>query len=320
MHTGVTLEGQLAVIGGEADYNTVTYSPTTFNSLWLSTDGSNWNQQSSIPVDGLAGHTSVVFKPAGETAERAYAIGGKLQNQQSQQKTNATWSYDTVNGWRTDYDAGIPRFSPRKNLSSTVFMDPSDNQEKMWVIGGCTDDYPCYQNDVWVSENAWSWKNVSDGGTNLIQPPREAHCSLTFDGGMWVIGGTYSEINPPYYNYYFNEVWYSANGRDWQKTADSSNRFPPRSSHSCALHDNKMWVSGGMAIIEDGGYSFGINYNDLWYSSDGTNWSEYCGKTTCEYPGRYSHSMSEADGYLWIFGGMGEGGVLMNDVWKTDGK
>jgi len=303
-HTGVNLEGQLAVIAGEA---ISAGDSQMFNDLWLSSDGVNWAQAPQTLPNTTMFHSSVVFKPEGETAERAYVIAGI--NGITYSSTNEVFSYDSISGWRNDGDAG---FSPRSNAASTVFRDPSDQKDKIWVIGGCTNGYPCQENDVWASENGRYWINVSDGGTNLIQPKRDGHCSVTFDGGMWVIGGTSYDIE----TFYKDDVWYSANGRDWQKTVEVTDRFSPRADHACAVYDNNMWVVGGRA--ESMGLQ--IIMNDAWYSSDGTNWIQYCDSDTCEFPARFKHSITTMDGYLWMFGGMGAEQILMNDVYKTDGK
>jgi len=270
-HTGVTLGGQLGIIAGEGGSGP--YGTIMFDDAWHSADGVNWDMDPNSLPDAKTGHSSVVFQPEGETNERAYVIAGLYGVQQM--PTNDVYSFAVGSGWRKDWDAGSPVFSQRYNTAASVFKDPADQKDKIWVIGG-SNGYQSFNSEVWASANGWDWKDVTDGGMNLIQPSRELSCAMSFDGGMWVIGGSTSgDVGP----FYFNDVWYSANGRDWQKTADDTARFTARSGHACTVFDNNMWVIGGMGV--EVGYE--VRHNDAWYSSDGTNWTEYCGSGTCEF-------------------------------------
>jgi hypothetical protein len=68
---------------------------------------------------------------------------------------------------------------------------------------------------------AWSLVSAYDVPTWYA---RKAHATTVFDNRLWILGG-YTN------NYYFdgelNDVWYSANGRDWvQATANA--QWSPR--------------------------------------------------------------------------------------------
>ena len=87
------------------------------------------------------------------------------------------------------------------------------------------------------------------------------HSAVVFDDKMWVLGGGIISIID---STYFNDVWWSTNGKDWtQATADAP--WTNRGDHSVVTYSNKMYLMGG--------YDGSNRYNDVWFSSDGANWT-----------------------------------------------
>jgi N-acetylneuraminic acid mutarotase len=95
---------------------------------------------------------------------------------------------------------------------------------------------------------------------------------------------------------------------------------------------NKLWLFGGFGYDSTG---VSGSLNDLW-KFDGTNWTWVSGATTTNQSGNYGTkgaaaasnvpgarynaiSWIDSNNNLWLFGGVGVGGSLPNDLWKFDG-
>ncbi len=85
-----------------------------------------------------------------------------------------------------------------------------------------------------------------------------------------------------------------------------------RNGAAACVFDGKIWVMGGVCPAS--------YLNDVWYSSDGENWT--CATTTAPWSARTGHSAVSYDGKMWMIGGgaWGAGFETKNDVWSsTDG-
>ncbi|MDD2889426.1 MAG: T9SS type A sorting domain-containing protein, partial [bacterium] len=81
--------------------------------------------------------------------------------------------------------------------------------------------------------------------------------------------------------------------------------------HASVVFDNKMWILGGAADQ--------TGCNDVWYSTDGANWSQ--ATAAAGWSKRFSHSALVFDNKMWVIGGFASvDGNDCNDVWySTDG-
>ncbi len=85
-----------------------------------------------------------------------------------------------------------------------------------------------------------------------------------------------------------------------------------RNGAASCVYDGKIWVMGGVCPAS--------YLNDVWYSSDGENWT--CATTAAPWSARTGHSAVSYDGKMWMIGGgaWGAGFETKNDVWSsTDG-
>lgn len=88
----------------------------------------------------------------------------------------------------------------------------------------------------------------------------------------------------------------------------------PRTAHASVVYNNAMWIIGGLSIV--GGSGTGL-YNDTWYSSNGSNWTQ--GTANAAFSARYLHSCVVYNNTMWVIAGVASG-VTQNDVWSsTDG-
>ena len=138
--------------------------------------------------------------------------------------------------------------------------------DRMWFMGGWTNGRLAGHgatNEVWSSADGANWNLTSQAGWS----PRIAAAAVEFQGRMWILGGTE--------NYYFgddrslkNDVWSSADGREWRLETESAG-WSPRAYHQAVVLNDRIYVMGG------GNYVPQYNaLNDVWSSSDGKTWEQ----------------------------------------------
>lgn len=185
---------------------------------------------------------------------------------------------------------GAAAWSARE-LQTTVVFDSA-----MWVIYGR--DVTGTAKNVWRSTDGVNWilKSNQSGYRN-------DHASVVFDNKMWVLGG-YDNGN------YKNDVWCSSDGVNWSQISTNSPIWSPRIGHASVVFDNKIWILGGYSYP---GY---LKMNDVWYSTDGINWT--LATPAAGWSPRFWHRALVYDNKIWVLGGWD--GTDKNDVWySTDG-
>ncbi len=204
----------------------------------------------------------------------------------------------------------IKRTAPWKHSDlsmSVVFKD------RMWFMGGWHDGrLPSHSasNQVWSSIDGVTWEQATaDAGWS----PRIASALIEFQGKMWLLGGTE--------NYYFgdensiqNDVWSSADGKQWTlETSDAG--WSPRAYHQAVVLNDRIYVFGG------GDYR--PNYhavNDVWSSVDGVHWRQETAAAAW-HPRLWFASVVYRD-RMWVLGGWSSNPFAnWDDVWySTDGR
>jgi hypothetical protein len=129
-----------------------------------------------------------------------------------------------------------------------------------------------------------------------------------FDNKMWVMGG----CNENGSNFY-NDVWYSTNGVNWTE-ATANAGWSARGVASSVIFDNKMWVMGGMGSIDSTTHMPSDLKNDIWYSTNGVNWTE--ATANAGWSDRACHTSVVFDNKMWVMGGF-DGSNCKNDVWYS---
>lgn len=165
-------------------------------------------------------------------------------------------------------------------------------------------------NQVWNSFNGVDWTEAT-GNAAFVGAcgSRGTPEMLNFNGYIWLATGNTNYCNP-----YTNDVWYSPdNGVDWiAATTDAA--FGPRDAGTGFIsYDNRMWILGGGA-----GGSLGFaNWSDVWYSTDGTNWSN--STMSAPWGPLQGFGCVTFNNRMWVIGGSFAGGYS-NEVWySTDG-
>ena len=185
-------------------------------------------------------------------------------------------------------------------------------KDRMWIMGGWHKGrLPGHSasNQVWSSGDGLKWDQVTAAAG---WSPRLAAGLVEFHGRLWMLGGTE--------NYYFgdekslkNDVWSSADGREWKlETANAG--WSPRAYHQAVVLNDRMYVLGG------GNYVPAYHAkNDVWSSGDGVNWTRETASAPWEP--RMWFSAAAYRGRLWVLGGWSKEKDNFGDVWHSaDGK
>jgi hypothetical protein len=186
--------------------------------------------------------------------------------------------------------------------ASLVFRD------KMWMMGGRKLPGTEVTNEVWASEDGAQWQKVGQAGWS----PRLAPGFAVFQDKMWILGGTsdYYQNND---QTLMNDVWSSADGRQWKlETADAG--WAKRTHGQAAAFDGKLWILGGGQRAPDV-----VVRNDVWSSEDGVHWKQVTESAPWE-PRLWFSSLVYRD-RMWVLGGWSDAQGNFEDVWYTqDGK
>jgi len=320
----IALEESGLVCGSEGEYNSnVLIARDLVSVSLLNNKKSTWTYSIVVDFDGTAGgfvkdfldnfiinweeitatsgivavylHSAVVYD------SKMWVIGG-LSGSGS---VNNVWSSsDGITWWQAAVTAP---FTVRYGHTSVVF------DSKMWVIGGNAgaSGYADY-NDVWSSTDGATW---TEELANDPTPPatqfdiRNSHTAMVFDDGsgekMWVIGGVGTATGL----YIFNDVWSSPDGVTWTEVlADDATppatQFSQRQQLTSLVFDSKMWIIGG----DDGS-----KLNDVWYSSNGSSWTE--ATSSAGFTARVRMASVTFQDKMWII--TGNDGSNTGDVWSS---
>ena len=161
-----------------------------------------------------------------------------------------------------------------------------------------------FYRDVWTTKNGIDWKQVIPEEP-YWSPRGMIGGSAVMNGRIWILGGgTYDTPTTPTRKFY-NDVWSSADGVHWTQHTSSA-PWHPRQYHDVAVWDDKLWVMEG--YHQNGG-----NRKDVWYSSNGSDWTEL---PETPWAPRHAASLVVHDGNLWMIAGNN----MQPDVWKLSKK
>jgi len=149
-----------------------------------------------------------------------------------------------------------------------------------------------------------TWTRVTDSAQ---WSGRWASALQVFHDTMWLIGGDSCLLT-------LNNVWYSTDGDSWI-CATVCAPWPPRSGMGSFVHDDRIWLAGG--FYRDTVNSCWRGYDDVWWSSDGFNWTEATDSAGWEPRGMLTAVVFHDT--MWVIGGCNNTstGPFYNDVWKS---
>jgi len=289
----LTFQGKMWLLGGWNPLDTINFPNICNSEVWSSSDGLTWNNDNPMAA-WEARHTAgyVVFQ------NKMWIIGGDpIQGHYQPDVWNSSDGI-TWNLVNDSVDWGI------RVLHHVLIFNDS-----IWVMGGQTlpqfaPETEHFYNDVWNSADGITWNLVTDSAA--WSPRGMIGGNVVMNGKIWLLGGgTYDTPLQPYRNF-FNSVWTSINGRDWEylNSANlySDTPWEPRQYHDVVVYNDRMWVLEGVN-------NSWINTNEVWYSDDGVNWYEI---QNTPWDIRHAAAIYAYDSCLWVIGGNN----MVSDVWK----
>jgi hypothetical protein len=165
-------------------------------------------------------------------------------------------------------------------------------------------------NIVQISQDGEQWTLLTETAPwtyERVQP-----LVVAYAGRLWVMGGLeyYGEPRETY----FNDVWSSSNGVDWELVTPYA-AWSPRLWASAAVYDGKLFVIGGMNAT-DWPDDYG-NSAEIWFTEDGVDWFPL--ESELRWGARHaSYATVDDENGVLVIAGYGHGGAerIYNDVWS----
>lgn len=159
-----------------------------------------------------------------------------------------------------------------------------------------------------------TWEAIT---TSAPWPVRDAHALYIFDNKLWLLGGLdatkSTRGNTPNYKKadYYNDIWSSADGKEWLREREHAN-FPPIRSASITLFEDALYLTGGWSPTV--GYKIGI-----WRSTNGVDWIKVVENPP--YGEREGQKVVVFKDKMWLIGGVNYSTgkrKTFNDVWSSE--
>lgn len=195
------------------------------------------------------------------------------------------------------------------------------HDERMWIVGGdCNQGH--YQPDVWCSADGVEWEQRT---ASAPWGQRVLHCTAACAGKIWVMGGQTLPQFAAEEEIFYNDVWNSADGKNWVRVSERA-PWTPRGmiGHSAVLAE-RIWILGG-GTYDTPRIDSRQFYNDVWSTADGVNWE--CHTPAAPWAPRQYHDVAVWDEKLWVMEGVyneaarhsmaaAGGSWNRNDVWYS---
>lgn len=280
-HATAVFNDKIWVIGGREGDN------TNKNDVWNSSDGVNWTEVvQGSPFSKVWGHATVYFD------NKIWVIGGNRSSAFSASTKSEVWYSSDGASW-TAANLDAP-FTARQGHTAITF----DN--KIWVFGGSGLGFT---DDVWHSNDGINW---TEALSNVPFLKRAGHTMTFFKNKLWIIGGSGGNFSGGVKK----DVWYSSDGLNWEEATPAA-QFSKRLNHTTVVFDNKLWVIGGRSQFV---FNSDVK-NDVWYSSDGVNWTD--ATTSTPFTKRWGHTSAVFKNTIWVIGG-DDYDTPKNDLWVLD--
>ncbi|QDT79691.1 Kelch motif protein [Gimesia maris] len=185
----VEFKGKMWILGGTENYYFGDDSSLK-NDVWYSEDGNTWTQATAD-----AGWAPRAYHQAAVLNGKMYVFGGG--NYVPKYKDfNDVWSSEDGVHWKQE-TANAP-WHARLWFSSVVYRD------RMWVIGGWSNNPWTNWNDVWYSKDGKDWKQLK---SDIVWKERHEHSVFLFKDKLWLTAGHAAPLS--------NEVWTLELPKDW---------------------------------------------------------------------------------------------------------
>ena len=177
----VEFKGRLWILGGTENYY-FGDKQSVRNDVWSSSDGVHWQQEiEHAPWSARAYHQAVAL------GDRLWVMGGGNYVPEYHAE-NDVWS--STDGIHWEQAAEHAPWSPRLWFSAVAYRN------RMWVMGGWSNNPSKNWDDVWHSTDGKQWQQLK---TEHSWKARHEHSSYVFQDQIYVAGGHAQPLN--------SEVW-----------------------------------------------------------------------------------------------------------------
>ncbi len=161
------------------------------NDVWYSSDGKNWKQATDN-----AGWSPRAYHQAAVLNDRIYVFGGG-NYLPKYSATNDVWCTEDGVSWTKVTDSAAWR--PRLWFSSVVYRD------RMWVLGGWSNNPSKNWDDVWYSKDGADWKQLK---SDVIWKERHEHSAFVMNDKIWIAGGHARPLSSEVWSLEVPESWF----------------------------------------------------------------------------------------------------------------
>jgi hypothetical protein len=162
------------------------------NDVWSSADGKDWKQETaSAPWSPRAYHAAVVH----DGKLWVIAGGNYVPNYRA---SSDVWSSPDGVSWQQVTD--------RAPWNPWIWFSAVVHRDRMWVLGGWSNNPARNWGDVWHSRDGRQWTQLR---SNVIWKRRHEHSAYVFRDKIWIAGGHAQPLN--------SEVWSLEIPKDWSE-------------------------------------------------------------------------------------------------------
>jgi N-acetylneuraminic acid mutarotase len=270
---------------------------TATNDVWLTVNGTTWEQAPTAPFAGRAYHAMMNLKGC------VYVMGGQKVGFLGNPFYNDVWK--TCDNGKTWEGLGNAPWTTRAGIAFTV------SKGKMLIAGGCyggsIGKERKFLNDVWSSKNGKDWEQLTP---NAQWSPRSGTRLVEFNDKLYVLAGEIG-FTP---DTQLADIWSSDDGKDWSLVT-ATPAFQGRSGHGV--------VVAGTELLVIAGWLNNKCLHDLWSSTDGVTWTLRSNNTwgcTDDECGKFDFwPVLSNTGSILTFGGSNAYstfGKMWADTWK----
>lgn len=186
----VEFKGRMWVLGGTENYYFGDDSSLK-NDVWSSADGKHWKLHTAN-----AGWSPRAYHQAVVLNGKMYVFGGG-NYVPKYHGLNDVWCSEDGEHWTRLTEHA--EWSPRLWFSSVVYRD------RMWVLGGWSNNPSKNWGDVWHSADGVKWQQLK---SNVCWKERHEHSAYVFKDSIFIAGGHAQPLS--------REVWSLTLPQDWK--------------------------------------------------------------------------------------------------------
>lgn len=177
----VVFQDRMWIVGGTENY--YFGDETSLKSdVWSSADGNTWRLETAA-----AGWSPRAYHAAVVHDGKIWVLGGG-NYVPKYEANNDVWC--SADGIHWDQVADHAPWPPRIWFSAVAY------RQRLWVLGGWSNNPAKNHNDIWHSRDGKSWKRLE---SSVIWKERHEHSAYVFGDRIWVAGGHATPLS--------NEVW-----------------------------------------------------------------------------------------------------------------